>query len=707
MKKIIVFCMMIILSAFTIFPSCTIMQFEDDPIYYTVTFRQEGEEDIVKRVESGKGLSASDIPEPKPKEGYTVMWENVNFERINQNIIVYATETKNGYNINFLYDVPIDTPDTLLTEITTEQNFVNLPTYMTTSGSKGYYVEKWLTETGEEFSEDSKITGNMTLKAEWNEWTKTADVPRVAYSIARGVYTNTDGTFDTVVLEDDGAATLYTDIQGLNFASSGGDSIKKGYYLLTYENGGFGFYLTLLGGESYKSVLEYDLNTGNYKFKLGLREYAQGNRAQASIETYETISKTYKGKFFVPIDEGTMSDAVYEGSITFFADGTLSYQGWDPFVSGGGHYSTLRTGIALMRETKMGYYTLFTDGTMLLFLPQMVTRVGRNEGASFYNGTLDSITKATYSSENQTVTIDSGVYWEYQEQKVYTAATNSSTTPTVAQATIMTIDAKTLAGGYVGNGKELALKEDGTATYGGENATYTCEPSKTDITTGKLVITSDGIQTYGTYQVDGNLIKIILGAKYVYIKELPTQQELRQTYAGTYTATYGNDCTMELTLNEDGTIKGVGNGDYEEKLQTPAQNYISPDELPQKHMGRTERVGTYSFCMRNGAIEIILSFDITNIVQTWVNVDGMAWEYKQKINATSGYYAELEFMWGSVEDAEKANIPVGGHNTVGWAHTIIWNVYNYAKGTAKGDTLEIFFEAFSDSAITLQKTIEG
>ena len=72
MRKIIMLFMTVLLSICTFFPSCADTVTETEKIYYTVTFRQEGEEDIVKKVEAGKGLTSSDIPEPKLKDGYTV-----------------------------------------------------------------------------------------------------------------------------------------------------------------------------------------------------------------------------------------------------------------------------------------------------------------------------------------------------------------------------------------------------------------------------------------------------------------------------------------------------------------------------------------------------------------------------------------------------------------------------------------------------------
>lgn len=66
---------------------------------YTVTFKQDGQRDVVKTVEEGESLT--DIPEPKAKVGYTVAWEVVDLTNIVEDIEVKAIETANTYVVSY------------------------------------------------------------------------------------------------------------------------------------------------------------------------------------------------------------------------------------------------------------------------------------------------------------------------------------------------------------------------------------------------------------------------------------------------------------------------------------------------------------------------------------------------------------------------------------------------------------------------------
>ena len=57
MKKLLV--VFALVFGLTFFASCG----ESEPTYFTVTFVQDGQEDIVKTIEGGKGLSQADIPD--------------------------------------------------------------------------------------------------------------------------------------------------------------------------------------------------------------------------------------------------------------------------------------------------------------------------------------------------------------------------------------------------------------------------------------------------------------------------------------------------------------------------------------------------------------------------------------------------------------------------------------------------------------------
>ena len=60
---------------------------------YKVTFKQEGQLDVVVEVKAGESVLSNEIPELLPKAGYTVEWENVDLTNITKNIIVNAVYT--------------------------------------------------------------------------------------------------------------------------------------------------------------------------------------------------------------------------------------------------------------------------------------------------------------------------------------------------------------------------------------------------------------------------------------------------------------------------------------------------------------------------------------------------------------------------------------------------------------------------------------
>lgn len=74
---------------------------EVDKEYVTVTFKQDGQDDIVMTVE--KNTALTDIPTPAPVKGYTVKWNVENFGSIGADLTVNAVATANSYKITFDY----------------------------------------------------------------------------------------------------------------------------------------------------------------------------------------------------------------------------------------------------------------------------------------------------------------------------------------------------------------------------------------------------------------------------------------------------------------------------------------------------------------------------------------------------------------------------------------------------------------------------
>ena len=71
-------------------------------VTYTVTFVQEGAENVVITVNEGEGIAASEIPTPTPVKGHTVAWDVSDFSAITSDITVTAVATPNVYTITYV-----------------------------------------------------------------------------------------------------------------------------------------------------------------------------------------------------------------------------------------------------------------------------------------------------------------------------------------------------------------------------------------------------------------------------------------------------------------------------------------------------------------------------------------------------------------------------------------------------------------------------
>lgn len=103
MKKTVLF-FLILVSAF-FFASCvkTSPEAEDSPelSVYTISFVQDGEETKTFTVVSGEDFT--DIPAPKEKTGYTVVWDKTenDLKNVKGDIVVSAVGTPNEYRVVF------------------------------------------------------------------------------------------------------------------------------------------------------------------------------------------------------------------------------------------------------------------------------------------------------------------------------------------------------------------------------------------------------------------------------------------------------------------------------------------------------------------------------------------------------------------------------------------------------------------------------
>ena len=146
---------------------------DEQTVYYNVTFKQDGYDDVVKRVESGKGLSEENIPVPHDKTGYTVVWEEVDLSCITADIVVYAVETVNEYTIYLLYYPPQSQKETIEQTMPTQikvkyGEIPVLPEYE----KDGYVICGWLNSDDTLYTPTEYLKAeNTTLEAKWEYWT--------------------------------------------------------------------------------------------------------------------------------------------------------------------------------------------------------------------------------------------------------------------------------------------------------------------------------------------------------------------------------------------------------------------------------------------------------------------------------------------------------------------------------------------------------
>ena len=129
---------------------------------YTVTFMQEGMNDIVKTVKKGETLT--DIPQVEQKVGYTTVWSVTDFSNITENMMVTAISTPHEYTIT--YDAGEGTVENTTQTVTYDA----VPGSFATPTRENYTFVCWTYEGNVVLPTDAwKIARDITLVAQWQE----------------------------------------------------------------------------------------------------------------------------------------------------------------------------------------------------------------------------------------------------------------------------------------------------------------------------------------------------------------------------------------------------------------------------------------------------------------------------------------------------------------------------------------------------------
>ena len=161
MKKSIIV-LLLISAMLSVFVACKSNESEQQKTY-TVTFIQAGRENIIKTVTEGEALT--DIPMPEERIGYTVVWEKSDFSNITENMMVYAVETANEYNIT--YDPGSGTLADRTQKVTYDANY----TLALPERTDNYAFSHWKRKDGTGVAQVGtwKIAEDVTLTAVYTE----------------------------------------------------------------------------------------------------------------------------------------------------------------------------------------------------------------------------------------------------------------------------------------------------------------------------------------------------------------------------------------------------------------------------------------------------------------------------------------------------------------------------------------------------------
>lgn len=102
---------------------------------YTVTFVQDGFDDVTYTVAAGESLA--EIPLPQKKAGHTVVWDTMEFDNIKSDITVKAVATANEYYIR--YHVDGNTTSLYEQKVVYGENYV-----LTAPVKEGFVFVKWV-----------------------------------------------------------------------------------------------------------------------------------------------------------------------------------------------------------------------------------------------------------------------------------------------------------------------------------------------------------------------------------------------------------------------------------------------------------------------------------------------------------------------------------------------------------------------------------
>lgn len=221
-----------------------------------------------------------------------------------------------------------------------------------------------------------------------------------------------------------------------------------------------------------------------------------------------------------------------------------------------------------------------------------------------------------------------------------------------------------IVGTYSNGTDEITLNDDGTVTYGGADCQWMIASESATSGMFAMLIGQEDV-VMGSFSIANGNVKLIVDGK-LYFKALGTTADLYAKYAGTYTATYDSTQTLQLVLGTDGSVKATGS----------------------EIKGTTERLGTYSFEIIEGELNVVFDFDVFDSSNT--------------MGTNCGYYSSQYSRYESGSSLTNKGLPTQWTDMA--YNQGVYSVYNYAFGSVTADGFSVMFTGLSTSAINLVKT---
>ena len=161
MIKRLLIVLLVCIMPVALFCGCNPTNPEPTKTTYTITFVQDGQDNIVKTVEKGETLTDIPTPVPTNEQGYVIAWDVTDFSNIQKDLTVTAVKTAKTFTITYVVSDNASSKGVSLSTTTQTVTYgeqftlLEMPTY-TVDGVK-YILTAWL------YNGKAFVSGTWTL----------------------------------------------------------------------------------------------------------------------------------------------------------------------------------------------------------------------------------------------------------------------------------------------------------------------------------------------------------------------------------------------------------------------------------------------------------------------------------------------------------------------------------------------------------------